>query len=99
MSTADEVEVPRVLRLLWGLEEPSRRGPKPGLTLDAIADAAVRLADAEGLVADSVSRVAGAPRFSTMSLYRDVDSKDDRLLVMANAGYGLPELHHGRRAA
>jgi len=99
MSTADEVEVPRVLRLLWGLEEPSRRGPKPGLSLDAIADAAVRLADAEGLAAVSMSRVAGELGFSTMSLYRYVDSKDDLLLVMANAGYGRPELRHGPRAA
>lgn len=98
MSTADEVEVPRVLRLLWGLEEPSRRGPKPGLSLDAIATAAVQVADAEGLAGVSMSRVAGELGFSTMSLYRYVDSKDDLLLVMANAGYGSPRLRHGPRA-
>jgi hypothetical protein len=33
-----------------------------------------------------------------MSLYRYVDSKEDLLLVMANAGSGQPELRHGPRA-
>lgn len=85
-------EVPRVLRLLWGLEEPARRGPKRGLSLDAIAGAAVHVADTEGLGAVSMSRVAGELGFSTMSLYRYVDSKDDLLLIMANEAFGLPEL-------
>jgi hypothetical protein len=29
-SRMSEDELPRVLRLLWGHEEPGRRGPKPG---------------------------------------------------------------------
>jgi AcrR family transcriptional regulator len=81
-----------VLRLLWGLEEPASRGPKRGLGLEAIAHAAVRVADAEGLPAVSMSRVAADLGFSTMALYRYVDSKDDLLLVMANTAFGLPEL-------
>jgi hypothetical protein len=35
-----------------------RRGPRPGLSADTIVDAAVRLADAEGLEAVSIARVA-----------------------------------------
>ncbi|MDT7591247.1 MAG: hypothetical protein QOH45_778, partial [Pseudonocardiales bacterium] len=35
--------------LLWGLREPPRRGPRPGLTVEQIALAAMRIADADGL--------------------------------------------------
>ena len=35
--------LPPGLDLLWGRREPGRRGPKPGLTLDGIVAAAVRL--------------------------------------------------------
>ena len=34
-------ELPRVLQLLWGRDEPGRRGPKPGHSIDDIAAAAV----------------------------------------------------------
>jgi AcrR family transcriptional regulator len=85
-------EVPRILRLLWGLEQPTSRGPKRGLSLQVIADAGVRLADMEGLGSVSMSRVAADLGFSTMALYRYVDSKDDLLLAMANAAFGVPEL-------
>jgi AcrR family transcriptional regulator len=98
MSTSEPSEiseisdVPRVLRQLWGLEQPPSRGPKRGLSLQAIAQAGVRVADADGLDAVSMSRVASDLGFSTMALYRYVDSKDDLLLAMANAAFGLPEL-------
>jgi AcrR family transcriptional regulator len=85
-------EIPRVLRQLWGLEQPASRGPKRGLSLQAIAQAGVGVADAEGLDAVSMSKVAAHLGFSTMALYRYVDSKDDLLLAMANAAYGLPQL-------
>jgi len=45
-----------------GLRDRPRRGPKPGLSIDAIVDAAVRVADAEGLAAVSMSRVVAARR-------------------------------------
>jgi AcrR family transcriptional regulator len=97
MSTSEPSElseVPRALRLLWGLEKPASRGPKRGLSLEAVALAGVRVADAEGLDRVSMSRVAADLGFSTMALYRYVDSKDDLLLVMADAAFGLPELPH-----
>jgi AcrR family transcriptional regulator len=81
-----QVPLPPGLDLLWGRRQPGRRGPKPGLTVDAIVDTAVRLADAEGLEAVSMARVAEQLGFTTMSLYRYVASKEELLQLMWNAG-------------
>jgi AcrR family transcriptional regulator len=77
--------LPRGLDLLWGRRERGRRGPRPGLSVEAIIDAAIRLADAEGLEAVSMARVAQLLGFTTMSLYRYVTSKDELLQLMWNA--------------
>lgn len=85
-------DLPRVLRLLWGHEESPRPGPKPGLSIHAIAQAAVKLADAGGLGAVSMAKVAAELGFTTMSLYRYVESKDDLYVVMLDEAYGPPRL-------
>jgi AcrR family transcriptional regulator len=77
--------LPPGLDLLWGRRERGRRGPKPGLSVDAIVAAAVRVADSEGLEAVSMARVAKELGFTTMSLYRHVASKDELLQLMWNA--------------
>jgi AcrR family transcriptional regulator len=77
--------LPPGLDLLWGRRERGRRGPRPGLSADAIVGAAVRVADAEGLEAISMARVAAELGFTTMSLYRYVTSKDELLALMFNA--------------
>jgi AcrR family transcriptional regulator len=77
--------LPPGLDLLWGRRAPGRRGPKPGLSVDGIVDAAVRIADGEGLEAVSMARVAKELGFTTMSLYRYVTSKDELLQLMWNA--------------
>jgi len=79
------VPLPPGLDLLWGRRERGKRGPRPGLTADAIVDAAVRMADAEGLEAVSMARVASELGFTTMSLYRHIASKDELLQLMWNA--------------
>lgn len=58
--------------------------PQP-LTPAAIAAAAVVLADAEGLDAVSMRRVAGALGVSAMALYRHVADRGALLLLMADA--------------
>jgi AcrR family transcriptional regulator len=70
--------------LLWGRRGRGQRGPKPGLSIEAIVAAAIRLADAEGLEAVSMARVAEQLGFTTMSLYRHVTSKDELLQLMWN---------------
>jgi len=77
--------LPPGLDLLWGRRERGKRGPRPGLSAEAIVEAAVRIADAEGLEAISMARVAAALKFTTMSLYRYVASKDELLQLMFNA--------------
>jgi AcrR family transcriptional regulator len=84
-------ELPRVLQLLWGVEGPARPGPKPVLSIAAIGAAAVKIADAAGLGAVSMSRVAAELGFTTMSLYRYVSSKDDLYVVMVEEAFGKPE--------
>jgi AcrR family transcriptional regulator len=74
-----------VIDLLWGRRERGKRGPRPGLSADAIVEAAMRIADAEGLEAISMARVAAELGFTTMSLYRYVASKDELLQLMFNA--------------
>ncbi len=76
--------LPPGLDLLWGRRERGKRGPRPGLSADAIVGAAMRLADAEGLEAVSMAKVAAELGFTTMSLYRYVASKEELLQLMWN---------------
>jgi AcrR family transcriptional regulator len=55
------------------------------LSIDAIVQTAIELADAEGLGAVSMARVAKELGFTTMSLYRYVTTKDELLQLMWNA--------------
>src|SRR5688500_18910302 len=82
--------LPQRLANLWGLAEPGTRGPKPSLTLERIVTTAIEIADAEGLAGLSMSRVAKALGFSTMSLYRYVATKDELLLLAQDASLGAP---------
>lgn len=75
----EENPIAHSLRLLWeGLPEP-RKGPRPTLTLDRIVTAAVGVADAEGIAALSMRRLAAELGVGTMSLYRYVPGKDELL--------------------
>lgn len=92
----DQPVIPRTLGLLWGREEPGRRGPRPGLTLEIIARAAIGIADAHGLRGVSMKRVAEVVGVSTMALYRYVDTKDDLFLLMAEFASGpAPKMAQG----
>ena len=86
---ADELEqLPRVVALAWGMLEHPQRGPKRELSHELIVDAAIEVADAEGLAAVTMSRVAASLGFTTMSLYRYVTSKDELLQLMCDAASG-----------
>ncbi|SDX57277.1 TetR/AcrR family transcriptional regulator [Paenibacillus sp. CF384] len=82
--------LPESVRLSWGIIKPSRRGPKGELSIPLIVDTAVAIADQDGLSAVSMSRVAGALGFTTMSLYRYITSKEDLLLLMQDRVCPLP---------
>ena len=82
---------PRYLQLMWGVEPAVRRGPKPRRSIQEIGEAAVALADREGLAAVSMKAVAEELGLTTMSLYRYVDSKDELMAVMLDVAYGEPD--------
>ncbi|CAJ60621.1 MULTISPECIES: TetR/AcrR family transcriptional regulator [Frankia] len=65
--------------IVWARTAERRR---PRLTREAIVDAAVAMADAEGLEAVSIRRVAAALDARPMSLYSHFDRKDDLLALM-----------------
>ncbi|WP_037311939.1 TetR/AcrR family transcriptional regulator [Amycolatopsis orientalis] len=74
----------RAIELLWGAPEPER----PGLSLGRIVTAAVEVADAEGLAALSMRKVAERFGTTTMSLYRYVPGKAELVELMRDAVYG-----------
>ena len=85
-----EPELPRGVALAWGIAANPQRGPKREMSIERIVDAAVEIADAEGLAAVSMSRVAQSLGYTTMSLYRYVTAKDDLLVLMQEQGTGTP---------
>lgn len=80
----------RSLELLWGIEKKTSRGPKPTLSIEQIAWAAIEVADSEGLEALSMQRVAERLGSSTMALYRYVPRKAELIEVMLDAAGGEP---------
>jgi AcrR family transcriptional regulator len=67
--------------LPWAEPLPERR---PRLTREAVVEAAMQLADAEGLGAVSIRRVAAQLGARTMSLYTYIARKEDLLDLMAD---------------
>ncbi|WP_433373176.1 TetR/AcrR family transcriptional regulator [Actinoplanes sp. CA-142083] len=74
--------------LLWGSPAPRSRGPRPVLSVEQIASAAVEIADAEGLAAVTMKRVADRFGFTAMSLYRYVPGRSELVSLMIDAALG-----------
>ncbi|GAB6938221.1 TetR/AcrR family transcriptional regulator [Isoptericola variabilis] len=85
----DVPELPPRLALAWGVAERPERVPRRELSIERIVEAAVEIADAEGLAGVSMARVAKSLGFTTMSLYRYVTSKDDLLLLMQEVAFDV----------
>ncbi|MDN3023358.1 TetR/AcrR family transcriptional regulator [Streptomyces sp. S.PB5] len=81
-ETSGSGDIVRTLELLWDTGKRPSRGPKPTLTLDRIVETAVQVADADGLEAVSMRRVATELGTGTMSLYRYVPGKAELLDLM-----------------
>ncbi|GAA3916087.1 TetR/AcrR family transcriptional regulator [Actinoplanes auranticolor] len=69
---------------IWMRPEQTSRGPKPAYSRAQIARAAVRIADAEGLEAATMRRIAAEIGAGAMSLYRYVPGRDDLIVLMAD---------------
>src|SRR5688572_24291859 len=81
----------RTLALLWRhkLGEPrGSRGRKQRLTVDEVVDAAIAIADEDGLEALSMRKVAERLGIGTMSLYTYVESKSQLVELMLDQVVG-----------
>lgn len=78
---------------IWDFPERGSRGPRPRHDRAAIATLAVRIADAEGLEAVTMRRLAGELSMAVMSLYNYVPAKEHLAQLMTDqvaAGYAYP---------
>jgi AcrR family transcriptional regulator len=78
--------------VVWMLPERPARGPKPAHSRDEIAAMAIKIADADGLDAVTMRRVAAEVGCGTMTLYRYVPTKDHLLDLMVDATAGEREV-------
>ncbi|MFJ6659190.1 TetR/AcrR family transcriptional regulator [Streptomyces sp. NPDC091377] len=81
-----------VPQVIWARPERTGRGPRPAYTRADIAAAAVRVADAEGLEAVTMRRLAAELGCGTMSLYNYVPRKEDLYELMIDAVGGEHEI-------
>lgn len=84
---AERADSERLLGMLWRRVHPAERpsvGRRPTLTVDAVVDAAMGVADTDGLTALSMSRVGKALGVGTMSLYTYVRSKAELVDLMVD---------------
>lgn len=85
-----ERPLPKSIQLMWGLAQEGSRGPRRGLSLEQIADAAIEIADEDGFAGLSMNKVAERLGFTAMSLYRYVDSKATLVEIALDRVLGTP---------
>lgn len=90
MADAPDPELPRGVALAWGVAANPQRGPKREMSVERIVEAAMEIADADGLGAVSMAAVAAKLGFTPMSLYRYVSAKEDLILLMQEEATGAP---------
>jgi AcrR family transcriptional regulator len=78
----------RALPLLWGVQRVPRRGPRQSLSVEEIVGVAIELADADGLEALSMRRVAERFGVNAMALYTYVPGKAELVDLMLDAVLG-----------
>jgi AcrR family transcriptional regulator len=94
-SYAGTLEGRRVVELLWDPPSPSAgRGPRPRTSVAEVVDAGVSIADAEGLNALSIRKVANRLGIGAMFLYTYVPGRSELIELMIDrvyADHGLPD--------
>lgn len=83
-------EFDAALALLWGEAKVKTRGPKPAHALEDVLDAAIRVADREGLNAVSMQRLAVELNFTKMAIYRYVPGRSELIALMTDRALGRP---------
>lgn len=75
-------------QIIWMRPEVTGHGKRPSYTREEIARAAIAIADAEGIDAVSMRRVAREIGAGTMSLYRYVHNKEELSTLMVDVVMG-----------
>jgi AcrR family transcriptional regulator len=78
------------MKALWDLRDQPEKKPRMPLSVSAIVEAAIAIADADGMEAVSMQRVAADLGFTKMSLYRHVSNKSELLGIMIDTAVGEP---------
>lgn len=89
-SVRIDPELRRRSQLLWDDRAPSTRGPKAALTPDDVVQAAIGLADKDGLAAVTMNAVATQLGLTTMAIYRYFPNKETLIDAIVDAGMGRP---------
>src|SRR5689334_21567439 len=71
--------------LLWHVPMSTKRGTKPQFRLEDTVQAAIKVADASGLTALTMGRIAQQLGVTTMALYRYVPGKEQLIDLMIDA--------------
>jgi AcrR family transcriptional regulator len=98
--TDDPPEPDPALPLLWRhepavaaeLARTARRGPRQRLTVDDVVDAAIDLADREGLAAVTMRSLAQHLGIGAMSVYTYVPGRQELVTLMVDQAHGRTEL-------
>jgi AcrR family transcriptional regulator len=90
MTATVKPHLPPGLALAWGEAPTARRGPKAAHSVQELVEAAIALADAEGIGALTLPRVAGRVGLTTNALYRYVGSKEELFVLSYDAAWGEP---------
>ena len=89
-ATRIDPDLRRRSDLLWDDRSRPTRGPKPAVTPDDIVQAAISIADTEGLAALTMQAVAAKVGFTTMAVYRYFPNKEALYDAIVDAGMGRP---------
>jgi AcrR family transcriptional regulator len=73
------------LNPVWNKKRPPSRGPRPSVNTERIARVAIEVADADGLEAVTMQRIAREIGLTTMALYRYVSGKSELIDLMIDS--------------
>ncbi len=76
--------------LLWEDRSRPTRGPKPAFTPDDVVQAAIQIAEADGLGAVTMQAVSAQLGYTTMAIYRYFPHKEALLDAIVDAAMGAP---------
>jgi len=91
------LELQKRSELLWEAPPRPSRGTKPKLSREDVVQAAISVADGDGLAALTMHSVAERLGFSTMALYRYFPNKEAMIDASVDAAMGTPPHRSGPR--